>query len=675
MPPKKVVFNPFKSQSRIRNIDPPDDVIPEEVKLGEFRDATITFSPAIPKAEAQMTIEFRCTTRLARGDNITIRLPGFKGPAQVFQLEPRPHPEGKSFVEYFQAYWSGEDQPKGAAPPQVIILQVQQAIEENVLVVLGVPNAVQIQLPEKLGANSPKLKIEGNVKHAEGGKIAKQSFASSNEIKKRPVEEEIAELDVLVKNFSEGPHELPEELRNVAQEISREEVDQIWEAARDRLNVAIGLQWKIELQAHRSFEESGAALAKIVTENCYALSKKRGALALHKEIAENLGVKVSKVVLLEDALYTFHGSYYPNLCRSAIFVLRLFTMESLDLMRVFGLLSAPCIYREIQSAIRSTNVELLTRWQSFIATLMTTTSKTTNVDPQLIPVLYRAIKDLPPDQLQIIAKLKKDSWYMFPGFTIAIPEAKHMEEGYICPDGGVVFEIHGVVDAVELCDVSNVPEDQEWLLPMFSSFRVVSVEVLPERNHLTRVVLQMVGSLAGALRDEAFPESERSLASVVVKKSRSDAEASSERTQAIAQCIYATLALQERRAQHPLYLLHAQYLQQFAETRRASVARTTVEEGVVRWQQCTAEATVGSDGVMRPASWETINKRNATTIELCFLRRTRALKLFNPADGVAMVNFSDWTVDIGGKGAKKLRRMIGKLVSHQSPPPVILPAA
>ena len=189
---------------------------------------------------------------------------------------------------------------------------------------------------------------------------------------------------------------------------------------------------------------------------------------------------------------------------------------------------------------------------------------------------------------------------------------------------------------------------------------------------MTRVVLQMVGSLAGALRDEAFPEADRSLASVIVKKSRSDTEASSERTQAIAQCIYATLALQERRAQHPLYLLHAQYLQQFAETRRASVARTTVEEGAVRWQQCTAEARLAAQV---SDLHETINKRNATTIELCFLRRTRALKLFNPADGVAMVNFGDWTVDIGGKGAKKLRRMIGKMVSHQSPPPVLAPPA
>lgn len=666
MPPKKVVFNPFPTKAKARNLDPPDEVVPEDVKLGEFRDTALLFSPALPGKECSMTIKFRCTTKIVRGDSILIRMPGFKGHAMVFQLENRPHPEGRTFSDFFQAYWSGEEQPKGAAAPQVIILQCQKAIEENTLVVLGVPDAAQIALPEKLGANSPKLKIEGTIKHAEGGKIPKAAIMESTEVKKRPVEEELAELEGILKELKEGSSALSTEDLEVAQEISREEADQIWEAARERCDLRIGMLWKIEVAAHRTYDDI-AVLAKTITENCYATSKKRQPLALHREIAQNLGVKVAAVVVLEDALYTFHASYYPELTRAAVLAIRLFTMESMDLVKVFGTLSSLCIHREISSAIRSLNVDALAKWSNFISVLMTTTSKLTNVDPQCIPTLYRGVKELPPDQLQLLLALKKDQRYFFPAFTTLTPEARYMDEGYVCPDNGVLFEVQGAVEGIEIGDASQYPEDSEWLLPMFSSFSVVSVEIIPDRNHLTRVVLQMRGSLAGPLKDDPFPEADRSLASVVVKKIRSDAEAMGTRSLLVAKAIHAIVRLNERKALHPQFLLHAQYLTYFADTKRASIAKATVEDAVVRWQQCTADAVMGNDGVLRPATWESIAKRQAILIEQFFLRRTRSTKQFQQ-DGLGTVNFADFTADIG-KGPKKIRRLIGKFVSHQGPPP------
>lgn len=664
MPPKKVPFNPFVSKAKARNLDAPDEVIPEDVKLGEFRDTALLFAPGIGKVETSITIKFRCTTRIVRGDSITIRLPGFKGQAMVFQLENRPHPEGKTFSDSFQAYWSGEEQPKGAAPPQVIILQCQKAIDENTLVVLGVPEATQIQLPEKLAANSSKLKFEGVIKHAEGGKIPKAAVMESTEVKKRPVEEEIAELENLVKDIKASSSSIGDEDVEIAQSISREEADQIWEAARESCDLHIGMQWRIEVAAHRSYDDI-AVLAKTITENSYSISKKRISLALHREIATNLGVKVASVIVLEDALNTFHGSFYPELSRAAVLALRLYTMEANDIVRVFGLLSATCIHREISSAIRSVNAEGLAKWASFISVLMTTTGKLTNVDPEVIPTLYRGVKELPPDQLQATLSLKKDQPYFFPGFTTLSPFAKYTEEGYVCPDNGVLFEVQGVVEALEIGDLSQYPEDLEWLLPLFSSFTVVSVEVQPERNHLTRVVLQMCGSLAGPLRDGQFPEADRSLATVVVKKIRSDVEAMGVRSQLIAKLVHANQKLNERKALHPQFLLHHQYLSYFADTKRSSVAKGVVEDVTVRWQQCTADAAMGGDGVMRPATWENINKKQAILVEQYFLRRTRSQKLFTQ-DGGFVVNFADYTADTG-KGLKRIRRMIGKFVSHQAP--------
>lgn len=97
-----------------------------------------------------------------------------------------------------------------------------------------------------------------------------------------------------------------------------------------------------------------------------------------------------------------------------------------------------------------------------------------------------------------------------------------------------------------------------------------------------------------------------------------------------------------------------------------SNARQVIEEGVVKWQQCTVEAQTTAEGIVRPAQWDTLsNKKQAAALETFFLKRTRLGKQFQ-ADGIS-VDFKEWTVDFG-KGPKHLRRLIGKAVSHPFQP-------
>lgn len=661
-PPKKVVFNPFHTRCRARSVDPADPLRDEDVGPGEFRDTSVTFSNSGQKCEANLTLQFRCTVKIVRGDSIVFRLAGFKGTnAGVFTLEKRPHPENKEYHMHFHAFWSGENPPKGTAPAQTITLQCRKAIEQNTLVIVGVPDCVHIGLPDKLAANSPKLKIEGAVKHAAGGKIPKAPVMACGEVKKRPVEEDIAELQNLLKDYSAAAGlDEEDELRHITEELSVQEVDQIWEAAQNQSELKLGLQFRLETAAFRNYEEH-APLAKMLTENYRAASKKKVPLALHRELAANLGVKVGAILILEDALYALHGCHYPELSRSAVLVLRLYTCESHDIARMLGLTSAVCIHRDINSAMRTLDNSMLAKWTHFLATLMTCCGKLTHIAPEVIPVLYRGVRELPAEAIQQLLALKKDDWYLFPNFTSYVTEAKYQDEMFSAPESAVLFEIHGAVDGVEIGDVSQYPEDREWILPMFSSFSVVSVEALPDKNQLIRLVLRMRGSLAGALRDEQFPEEQRSLSSVVITKARAESMLASEKTLFLTKMIYANVRLETVKVQQPSEAMREVYLDKYADVKRGSVARQRIEEGTVKWQQCTNEAALGTDGLMRQATWEPFNKKIATAVETLFLKTTRTAKQFT-AEGLTL-DFAAYTAD-NGKVVRRIRRLIGRYITH-----------
>eukprot|EP00656_Telonema_subtile_P056649 TRINITY_DN9107_c0_g1_i1.p1 TRINITY_DN9107_c0_g1~~TRINITY_DN9107_c0_g1_i1.p1 ORF type:complete len:324 (-),score=36.96 TRINITY_DN9107_c0_g1_i1:94-1065(-) len=312
--------------------------------------------------------------------------------------------------------------------------------------------------------------------------------------------------------------------------------------------------------------------------------------------------------------------------------------------------------------------------------------------------LYTGIKDLPAEELSRLMQLKKGDWYvtgdflpcstaasdtqisqilnMSGGSLVAAPSAVSVNPAlsfngsalaaalnYTVPDNAVMFEIKKVIDGVEIGDCSQYPQDKMWLLPMMSSFTVHSVQSLPDKNNLLKVVLEMRGSLGSMLRDERFPEQERTeTVTSFFKRAKAIAESTAQKTAAIAKCIHATLRLEERKLHHPHHLMRAKYLEQFAETKRQSQAKQQIESGVCRWSVCTQEQQSMPDGTIKAAIWENLHVKYSIPVEVCFLKRTRVLQQFQISETVS-VDFIGCIVDYG-KGPQAIKRLVGKVVVH-----------
>lgn len=719
---KKVQVNPFERRSRCRSADGADMVRDEEANEGQLADTSLSFTPTAGKMEAALTIQFKANIKISRGDTVLIRLSGFKGGhSGIFALEHRDHPENKDFRDCFHAYWCTDTAPKGTPPPASITLQCRKSIEAETLVIIGVPESVRIQIPEKLPMSSQKVKIEANLRHnnTNNGKIPKMPMTLTTDVpKKRALDDVIKEVsDLLQKHFETS--QFDDDEQQLAIEVTSAELDQIWEAARETSELKLGIVFEmLDTTVFKNYATI-APLVKTVADTYLSASKKRALLALEKELATNLGVKVGCVVALEDALFTIHASRYPELTRGAILALRLFTCEAHDLARIFaacGVNSPSCIYREINSALRCGDAELVAKWTHTIAALSTCCSKLTHIPSDLIPVLYRGVKELPADAITHIATLRKDSFYVFPGFTTWTTSATpvkpaHDEQFATAPDSAVLFEVHGPVDGIELNDISQYPQDNKWMLPMFSSFSVVSVESLPaDRNNMLHVALRMTGSLGGALRDDRFPEDHRSVAAITIKKSKTDSMLQAEKAQWLAKAIYANYKLNALKRLHPQHAQTVHFLDKYAEVHRGSLARAAVEESTsnsgVKWQQqivvdpvaaaaaaaaassmgrSTAAAapkdkdkdkdgaegagagssanaaTVTSSGGLVPASWDIVGKKQSVLLEMAFLQRQIGQKQFN-VEGL-QIDFEKWTADFG-KGLRNIRRLIGRNQTH-----------
>ena len=702
MPPKgkgkkgKDVVDVFASVATLRNQEPADEVVQEDIRNGEFRDTAVLFAPSQQRGECGMTIRFRCTAKIARGDVVNIRLTGFKGTkGGVFALESRPHPENKSYNHHFQAYYSGDSPPKGIAS-QTIVLKCRTAVEENALVIVGVPECAHVVLPDKLALNSTKLKIDGQVRHAEGGKIPKAPIMECSEVRKRQIDDDVAELDAIIAEYvgtADEPGILSPEDLEIAQEITLPETDILIMNVHNRRTLPVGMQWKMATSAFHSYEKSCQPIAKTLRDTFR--DECRIPLILHKEIARNFEIKLSQVLVLEEALNTMHGSFYPELTRSAIMVLRLYSMETHDLAHLLNLANPPCIHREIHSAMRTQNPEKLKKWVQFIAVLSSCTNKLTHIQPDRLPVLYTGIKDLPAEELNRLAQLQKGSWYVttdflscstatsdpqiaqivgLSGASVAASSAVDASinanatitatsASYTIPDNAVLFEIKKVIDGVEMGDCSQYPQDNMWLLPIMSSFTVQSVQTLPDRNNLLKITLEMRGSLGSMLRDERFPEQERTeTVTAFFKRAKAIAEATAQKSAAIAKCIHATLRLEERRTHHPQHLMRAKYLEQYAETKRQSQAKQQIEGGLCRWTVCTQEQQSMPDGTTKAAIWETLNIKYSIPVEVCFLKRTRVTQQFQLSEAVS-VDFALGVVDYG-KGPLAIRRQVGKVTVY-----------
>eukprot|EP00796_Vickermania_ingenoplastis_P009305 gene9305-6544_t len=820
---KKVLFNPYARLCKYTCSDESyKNTKPVYSHLADFTDTGITISPAIPKSEVGLSIQFRCTVHIVEGDIVTIHLPGFKGPSKVFSLEMRPHPDGLNMAHCFQGFWSGDEKLKGRGKnglpnKQQLILKCIRRVEENTLVLVGVPLSASIISPDKLPLNSGKIKIDGRIRNTDGGRIAKQPFLSCSEIKKKMTIAEEMEIYTQHINGLVESVGLSKEMRFVGEELYDEEIDQMWEAVQSRRPFTTDMAFTIAVDTFRSYEASGGFI-KCIMENTIRFVKERDPLALHKEVARNWGVKVGAVVILEDALSTKYAGFYPKLTRVALLASHLLLMTPADVAHVFPGLDTPpkfSIYHELISAYRMRSLigvndasgtqnrseTILSKWQAFIAVLMIATTSVDDAEKRQggdddadqskdsgdggqravtvtfaqtesdslaqqqqqvymlnPPPLYVGFKELPPSEQNYLKELQPGEWYMFPSFIVARedypplqdlaaraaaaeaaaaaaaaaaanlhqnkkkgrkgskgkgaketaqfqagagimaaaaaaaaaaagagagegpaadggegrPQSAEEEHNWTVPDNAVVFEIRRTVECLEMADLAACPSNKEWLLPLSASFRVVSVRVLEELNDLIHIVLDMKGSLGGAVLDEYIPDSDRSIANMVTRKVLQEAEKAEVTVPAIALLTYYNVKLARLRCFHPPTLMREQYLRHFREAKLQSEAKQSIESGAVVWQICAAPAQQIEDGIIKQAVWEAMNRKVALTVEYLFRMRSRSqLEYLDQPGGLTSLSFSTYMADYMGKGPRSIRRLVRKGISHEAPKPTL----
>lgn len=367
--------------------------------VAEFTASALTITPALPRTEVSLLVQFRVSVSLTEGDIIYIHLPKFRGPvAQQFALErvsaaalanstgaglvaglsgtggsgSVDHADDVNTSTHFRAYWSG-DAPKvvtpvhqlvfkrgkkdGAPPKQVLLLQCTKAVSADTRLVFCVPRALGLMSPDKLPANSAKIKIEGPVIAEAGGRrILKQVILASTEIKKRTVVEELAIYDQCINQVGQDGR-LRVDDRQLGEQLSQEEVDQLWQAAQYRRRYPLPMPWSIAEELIIPYDSAGGFVKRVI-QNAIKVIKDFDSLAVHREVARNWGVKVVAVVVLDDLLTAQWGGLYPGLPRSSLFASCLLTMDPEDVGRTFpSLLTLPerSIAEDLVSAFRMRN--------------------------------------------------------------------------------------------------------------------------------------------------------------------------------------------------------------------------------------------------------------------------------------------------------------------------------
>ncbi|KAG5477305.1 hypothetical protein LSCM4_04523 [Leishmania orientalis] len=353
----------------------------------EFTASALTIMPPLPRTEVSLLLQFRVSVALTEGDVIYIYLPKFRGPAaQQFALERVPSTGGAGVgdvtasnsldcvddintASHFRAYWSGDaarvitpvsrltfkrGKKDGAPPKQVLLLQCIKAVNANTHLAFSVPRALGLVSPDKLPANSLKIKIEGPLIHgASGRRILKQVILSCSEISKRTVAEGIDVYDEYIARVAqEGRLQAAD--RYLGEQLSLEEVDQLWEAARYRRRYPLPMPWSIAEELCVQYDAAGGFVKRII-QNAIKSIKDFDPLAVHREVARNWGVKVAAVVVLDDFLTVQWGGLYPGLPRASLFAVCLLTMEPEDVGRTFPkLLTLPerSIAEDLFSAFR-----------------------------------------------------------------------------------------------------------------------------------------------------------------------------------------------------------------------------------------------------------------------------------------------------------------------------------
>ncbi|KAG5502901.1 hypothetical protein JKF63_04672 [Porcisia hertigi] len=355
------------------------------VHAAEFAASALTITPPLPRTEVSLLVQFRVSVALSEGDIIYIHLTKFRGPvAQQFALERVSSTtalggnagghaaEQSGFINtstHFRAYWSGDSahvttpvhqlafkrgKHSGVPPKQVLLLQCIKAINPNTHLLFRVPRALGLVSPDTMPANRSKVKIEGPlIREASGKRILKQVFLTSTEIKKRTVVEELEIYDHCISQIAQDGR-VPTEDRHLTQQLSLEELDQLWQAAQYRRRYPLPMPWSISDELFIPYDAAGSFVKRII-QNALKQTKDFDPLAVHREVARNWGVKVAAVIVLDDLLTTQWGGLYPGLPRTSLLASCLLTMEPEDVGRTFPrLLTLPerSIADDLVSAFR-----------------------------------------------------------------------------------------------------------------------------------------------------------------------------------------------------------------------------------------------------------------------------------------------------------------------------------
>lgn len=345
--------------------------------VGEFTASELTITPPLPRTEVALTLRFRVTVALTESDVVYVHLPKFNGPpAQQFGLESlsptvdaRSGGVGIDTASHFRAFWSGTTPKvvsavhqvefkrgkKGGAPPkQVLMLQCLKDIPANTLLVFCVPRALGIVTPDRLPANSAKLKLEGpQIYLADSHRIQKQVILTSSEVRKQTVVEELVVYEqCIAQAIRDGG--LQADDRQLCEQLSLEEMDQLWQAAQYRRRYPVPMAWTVAEEVFVAYEAAGGFVKRIV-QNAISCIKDFDPLAVHKEVARNWGVKPAAVVMLDAFLSVQWAGLYPGIPRASLFAICVMKMEPEDVGRAFlGVPQLPprTIAEDLMSAFR-----------------------------------------------------------------------------------------------------------------------------------------------------------------------------------------------------------------------------------------------------------------------------------------------------------------------------------
>eukprot|EP00759_Apiculatamorpha_spiralis_P029929 PhF_6_TR31833/c0_g1_i1/m.47089 len=239
------------------------------------------------------------------------------------------------------------------------------------------------------------------------------------------------------------------------------------------------------------------------------------------ELCANLNVPLPVLMVSITATHNAFSSKYPNIPASVLFVMVLYTCESIDIDRKLGFPNVPppmrppipenatyntlaktradvyvarseCIYRVVNTALRNgydetniVNTSTLKKWCKFIVTLMVASSPLPGRIRE--KPLYRGLNGLKEPLISALDALQVEDKICWPAASSCSQNEVASKE--FAKNGGHMFTIVEPIEGIPLQNCSQYPEEEEVLIPPFSMFSIVSNE-----NNGHSIEMQSVGS-------------------------------------------------------------------------------------------------------------------------------------------------------------------------------------